>query len=445
MIKKLSSALMLSLMALNASSALASVNDNNIDTQSPTMDEMSRQIQELKTRVNNLTSFVYEDTQVKGDDFEAFPSSLVPLSIAQAKNDFGSAANDHRALVVGGYFEMDPQYWYGSSIQSINTANKNSVTNYRNGGGIFVTNANLDVMANLTNWLQTYLTINGTGAGTIDVQNAFFNVGNLDAFPMLFTMGKYRMPMGTFAGGGPWIAGLSQGYFRPTQTVNSTLTYSDQKLGLSSSITFFAPQLTDANGKNQFKPDFMYSVFYHDDISQDFSFGLDGSYLFRTAGSGIAAAQKYVANGATTNNTERNAVGTIEGNVAYQGFQVLSGLSSTLYRNAFSYAENGKLSGAWYVQTNYTLSDVEFLGHTGPTVFSLAYNQSYNAQKLPFNLVGGDSSEGLIVTAGVRQEVVVYVQRQIMNHFNLGLEYGYLKMYDNKHTNAITLDTSIYF
>ena len=399
-----------------------------------------------------LYSMVHLDTSKgKSTTFEEFPSSKIPLSMLQVKNKFGRASDRHRALVFGGYLEADTQGWWGKHYQPGTSSMNKSVAsaNYSQGAGVYLTTANLDVMANLNNWTQTYMVVSATQS-SISLQQAFVTFGNLDKFPLFATIGKNRIPFGAYAGGGPWISSIAQGLFRPSQFTNVTVAYA--KDGLNTNLSLFtnkAEHIATGPGMNSqteghTSGDFMYSVFYNGAIGNSgINYGFNTGYLYNLANT-TALAGQIIQNGEAANIQNRNiqnrnSVINFEGHMSYSDFSVMSGWFGTTVKQQYT---NNSRAGAWYVQANYSPA-MRLFGSDRETVFSVAYNGAYNTQLLPMS-VAGEADPGVQIT-GVQKEVVASAQREVMSQVFLGLEYGWLGMYDKSHTNELTLDTSVYF
>ena len=406
----------------------------------------------------SLYSMVHLDTDHgKSTTFEEFPSSKVPLSMLQVKNKFGSAENGHRALVFGGYVEADTQGWWGSNYGTGNASNGSVSTGaYGQGAGVYLTTANLDVMANLNDWTQTYMVISGT-QNSIGIQQAFVTFGNLDKFPLFMTIGKNRIPFGTYAGGGPWISSIAQGLFRPTQFTNITVAYA--KDGLNTNLSVFSGERNNGNNPGDAATitntsvaglanatdghtngNFMYSIFYNGSIGNTgVDYGVNTGYLYNLANSTAPAGTLIGSNGTAYNIQNRNSVINLEGHVAYNDFALYSGWFGTTMKQQYT---NNSRAGAWYIQGNYSPT-MKLFGSDRETIFSVAYNGAYNTQLLPMSVAG--KSDSSVQVTGVQKEVVTAVQREVMSQVFLGLEYAWLGMYDKTHTNEVTLDTSIYF
>ena len=105
---------------------------------------------------------------------------------------------------------------------------------------------------------------------------------------------------------------------------------------------------------------------------------------------------------------------------------------------------NNARAGAWYVQAGVS---PEIYGRS--TNFNLAYNGAYNTSRIAITLSGSainsyttDKTPG----SGVNKMIIASVQRPFFtDNVLFGLEYAYMHMYNSKHSNAYTLDISIYF
>ncbi|HIG65547.1 MAG TPA: LbtU family siderophore porin [Methyloprofundus sp.] len=412
-----------------------------------------------------LPTLIYSDSDVgEQTTFGEYPSSLIPLNLQKVKNKFGNKQTNYRALVFSAYIEVDAQGWWGNHFSEpeavpadIDDGSSYGTETYHDGSGIYLTTAELYMMANLNKWTQMYISIAAT-QNEIGLVDAFATLGNLEKFPIFLTIGQSRMPFGTFAGGGPWIKGLTKGLFRPGHMPNITLAYDHG--GLNTNLAFFMPKAENGaliQGTTDSEPvsgehegNFMYSIFYHGDITNtDITYGLNFGYLYNTANSGIAAS-KQLANGTGTgsgavsgtalrNRQDHNSVLNFEGSIGYQDYMLFAGLTTTTKKRSYT---NDKRAGAWYIQTSFSPS-INILGSDKETVFSVAYNGAYNTQNMPM-LVAGSAIDEISVT-GVQQEVTAFVQRELFGQVYLGLEYAWMGMYDGRHSNEVTLDASIYF
>ncbi|MDC0535007.1 DUF3573 domain-containing protein [Francisellaceae bacterium] len=380
--------------------------------------------------------------------FEAYPSSQVPLFVLKGRNNFGD-----RALVFGGYIEADGSVFWGGDFNATENAGGNSTGTYNNGYNLNLTTATLDVMANINEYIQTFWSITSNDLGTPYIQNAFVTFGNLKENPFFFSVGKSRIPMGVWAGGGPWISGITQGYFRPTFFTNAMVSYYND--GLSLNLAGFVPETSSTKAFTN-EGDFMVSLFYGDHIpGTDMTYGFNAAYLYNYANTGMGSAncdlngpvdtycqsnsgQKPSSTGSVelTSSNISNGVLNIEGNIGLDDVAVFAGWSGFTGTNEQTM---GNYAGAWYIQPTY--SPVLF---DQVTVFGVSWGQAYNMNNFFFP-TAGQASFGISVQ-GVQREFVAFIQRPIMTpQVLLGIEYGWLGMYNGAQTSEVTVDLSVYF
>ena len=407
-----------------------------------------------------LIALVHDDAEYgNASTFGLLPNPSMPLNILQIKSKFGSKKNGYRALVFGGEIETDTQGWWGSNFKKPTSFTEKdngksyTTAGYNSGVGVYLTTADLDVMANINKWTQTYMVVAAT-QNSIDLEKAFITFGNLKSSPFFVSIGKSRVPFGTFAGGAPEIGSLTQTLFRPGRFTNITFSY--YKDGLNTNLSVFAPQANngalDAAGTpvstdDHSSGDFMYSVFYNGKIpNSKVVYGVNAGYFYNIANADIAAGQQLAKSSGVSgtvdvrNRQDRNSLLNFEGNVSYNAYALFGGVASTTMKKDYT---GGNRAGAWYLQAVYS-PKLDLFGRDRTTTFAVAYNGAYDTQNIPIALIAGDAANSPTVT-GVQKEVNAYVQREVLAQTYLGLEYGWLGMYDGAHTNEVTLDTSIYF
>ncbi|MCF6807115.1 DUF3573 domain-containing protein [Thiotrichales bacterium 19S9-12] len=352
------------------------------------------------------SSAQYNDTRL-----EQLSSSQLPLGILKLKE----RANQP-ALVIGGSLEADAQAWWGDAVT--NTSGKPI---YENGAGVFITTANVDMLANINPWTQGYITIAGT-ENSIAIDNAFITFGNVQQFPFFASVGKNRPPLGSFGGGGVWASSIGTMIFRPGKVSNITAGYNQDNL--TTYLTGW--RSTSDQAVNEYN--FVYSAYYSDNITDDLAYSLSGGYMNNVIGS--TSGSDHIAD-----STQRNPVVNVEGSITYHQYGLYAGLASTLFKRDYS---DFKRAGTWYIQGVYS---PEIFGKS--TTFALSYNGSYQTQNFT-GVVNGDAINGIEVT-GPKNEVIAYVQSEIMSDVYLTLEYAWLQTYDNGKGNTITTDVIVYF
>ncbi len=391
----------------------------------------------VPTNMGEIQNFLFSDVTKGVVPMGMLSSSQFALGLLKQRNNYSD-----KALVFGGYLEADAQAWNGSTItRATQTGETNPPYTYQSGRGIYITTANLYTAANLGRYVTTELTLSADQVNDPSVSDALVIFGNLADFPLYATVGKNRIPFGSFAGGGPWTGSLTQMLFRPSRESNVSVNY--YKDGLSTNLTLF--QTTDHSSN------FAYAVFYGGEHGK-WSYGANGGYLYNVNGSGNSSFD--VATGGSAN-TKRIGAVNFEGSLNYDIYGVGAGWAQATNKSDMT---NNGYAGAWYVSAG--LSPVIYGRSTN---FALSYNGAYNTNNLPITLSGSapngyttvSSTSGTAATtpsavtipgSGVNKMVIASAQRPFFTENVLvGLEYAYMHMYNGQHSNAYTVDLSVYF
>lgn len=352
-------------------------------------------------------------------------SSLFTQGLMLQRNKF-----EENTLLLGGYIEADPQAWTGSNFNNLNKSS---------GMGINLTTATMYMGANLGRWVTAELDFtaaNITAAGgdgnadaSVGLQDAIVMFGNLDEYPVYGSVGKNRISLGNFAGGGPWTGSLGQYMFRPNQIGNISAVFLQDGVNVNLSV------LGNDNGGGNF----MASAFYVGQLSDEIGISVNGGYLYNIAGSGNESMYSWATN--PTQEAKDNRIGAVnfEGSLALGEFGVGGGFASTTDKAAFNgVGTANKYAGAWYASVGYSPKIGEYNAD-----FMIAYNQSFNTQAIEMPLTA-NAVNGVMVP-GIHNELIVSMQRPFFNpHVLIGPEYSYLRTYDGKHSNAFTIDISVY-
>ncbi len=375
----------------------------------------------VPTNMGQIQNFLFSDIHEGVVPMGMLSSSQFALGLLKQRNMYSD-----RALVFGGYLEADPQVWHGSPIKYGKGTPEET---YQSGKGLPITTANLYIAANLGRYVtaETTLAADPSDGYKVNAQDAFVMFGNLDDFPLYATVGKNRLALGSFSGGGPWTGSLTQMLFRPSRVNNVSLAY--YKDGLSSNVTLFQ---TDDHTSN-----FIYAAFYGGE-SGKWAYGVNGGYVYNVDGTGNSSFKEATHSG-TADKTRIGAV-NFDASLNYDIYGVGAGWAQTTNK---SDKTNSGYAGAWYVQAGFS---PEIYGRS--TNFNIAYNGAYNTNDLPITLSGNaDKSYSTYGAAtGVNKMIVASAQRPFFTeNVLIGLEYAYMHMYNNQHTNAYTLDISVYF
>ncbi|WP_116963786.1 LbtU family siderophore porin [Fastidiosibacter lacustris] len=378
----------------------------------------------VPTNQGQIQNFLFSDVQQGVVPMGMLSSSQFALGLLKQRNKYSDYG-----LIFGGYLEIDAQTWNGSTIPAISTNNGptgDNTNNYQSGKGIYITTANLYTAANLGRYVTTEMTLATDQNNNFRVNDGLVVFGNLDDYPLYATVGKNRIPLGSFSGGGPWTGSLTQMLFRPGRVINASLAY--YQYGLSTNVTFFQ---TDDHTSN-----FSYAAFYGN-TAGEWGYGINGGYLYNVNGTNNSF------NAATNLGTTKTRIGAVnfDASLNYDVYGVGAGWAQTTNKSSIT---NNGYAGAWYVQAGFS---PEIYGRS--TNFNISYNGSYNTNDIPVTLSGSAVNEykpANVVAGGVNKMVVASAQRPFFTeNVLLGLEYAYMHMYNNQHANAYTLDISVYF
>ncbi|MDC0535003.1 DUF3573 domain-containing protein [Francisellaceae bacterium] len=405
----------------------------------PTLSHEQNHALDEKTASNvrnqgSMITEVFDDSDFGiSTTFDAYPSSQVPYSLLKNKTAFGD-----RALVFGGFIQIDATKNWGSDFSALNDGNI-ATGDYRDGMNLNVTTINFDVMANINHWLQTFITISSFDLTDPWIRNAFVTFGNLDESPFFISVGKNRPPLGRFAGGGPLMAGITSGYFQPLWLPNVLFGYSDN--GLNTYFSLFVPEVGN-NGNYANDGSFLYSLFYTGNVPEtDFLYGFNGAFMLNNQNTGMSVNTEAVLDPVSGNVTfqsrqDANSVLNFEGFLSYKDIALFTGWAGLTRAKSYT---NNSLANAWYVQTTYSP-----IIYDRVTVFGVSWGQAYNTQEFFFPLAGR-AGFGFAVQ-GVEKEFVAFIQRPFITpQVLLGIEYGWLGLRNSEHTSELTFDISVYF
>lgn len=361
---------------------------------------------------NFLFSTLYEGAKPMG----LLPGSQFPLGVLKQRNVY-----DDYALIFSGYLQANAQYWHGSKIKlDFDTYKKDA---YQSGKAIHLSTASLYTAANIDHYVTGALVISGNEtANSLNVKNAFVIFGNLDEYPVYATVGKNRIALGSFSGGGPWTGSLTSMLFRPGDATNASIAYYGN--GLSTNISVFQT--------NEHRSDFATAAFYSGSIG-NVNYGVNVGYVYDVNGTGQASFKDAEKVG------QRIGAVNVDVSLNYDIFGLGSGYAQTT--NKWS-ETNDRYAGAWYVQGWVSPS---ILGE--PTNFSVSYHGAYNTANItPVTLTGSTVSGYKPSNTSVNRMVITSVQRPFLtDNVLIGAEYVYMHMYNSQHTNAYTLNLSAYF
>ncbi len=417
-------------------------------TQSAQIQQLQQEITELQAQVNSTSanggvgtthgalSMLYADT-TKGAftdydlPFGRLPDTGLSYALLQEQQKFPSV------LTIGGYFEADAQIWGGDAINNNSTITEGSYAN--NSSDFAATTADLYFLANLNNWTQAFVTVDGGLTGhTTTVSEAFVTFGNLAKSPFYATLGQSYIPFGLFEGYGVWANTLVTNAFRSAEIPQLNVGFGQG--GFNSSIAFFNGE----DNVNDFSINAQYGTSTSNTVSATGGLGYvnDVRFMGNELGEAYATGSTPVSN---TNPLSGGRNGAIDVNALVNyNFNAKDSLGlsgewvGTTGSAQVNNVDTGKMS-AWDLMGTYTTAIA-----SKSTVFAVGYSATQNMQNVPLALGGAASTGGADIT-GAKSQWLAYVDSEVLDNVYLGPEYSIMKLYNGDNTWESTLDLSVYF
>ncbi|WP_150463408.1 DUF3573 domain-containing protein [Francisella sp. XLW-1] len=349
------------------------------------------------------------------------------IPIAQiSSNLFASTLMGQRAkfddysVFFGGFIEADAQAWLGTRI-----TNADKTIRANGGQNIYLTNAKLYFLSNLGHYVTAQFDFDTDETNGFKLGNAFAIFGNMDISPFFMTVGRNKLSVGAFGGGGPWTPGVTKALFSPGSVTNVSVNYKDATSNFN--IAVF--------GANNENASFSTAYFYAAPINDSTSLGFNVGYIFDAKGANKNFATITALNRVGMINADANLSFT---NILPGIWQVGAGWGQTTNKSSQYSGISNNYAGAFTIQTSY--GDV-IAGRK--TNFNFSYGSSYNANKIPMAL--SSPAIGPKAAAGISNQFIASAQRAYFDSNVLfGPEYSYQKLYDNQHMNTFTLDMVVY-
>ncbi len=172
--------------------------------------------------------------------------------------------NDY-SIFLGGYIEADAQTWFGSEINRTG-----GMSNFPSAGqNIYVTNSKLYFLSNVGHYVTAQFDFDTDEIGNFGIVNAFVMFSNLDTSPFSVTVGRSKLSIGTYGGGGLWNSGLIDEFLSPDKVTNLSLNYKNDII--NTNITVFGSDDKQAN--------FSTALFYADKLTTNLSAGFNVGYV----------------------------------------------------------------------------------------------------------------------------------------------------------------------
>ena len=360
--------------------------------------------------------------------FETLPTTTLPDALLANRDKFKA-----RAITLGGNIEADLQSWFGDRIAASKVGSANT---YQRGYGISLSCFDIDILAQMNDWVSVYGSIVGTpapGDYTPKINQAFFTLGNFDKSPIYLSVGKMYVPFGSFSGGGPASYPLTHITFKPGTQTQILLGYHHQ--GLSTMISAFNNQANKAYHK---KIDFAYGLYYTFKADKGLSVSVGGGYVHDL----INLGGSFTGNDANSQSPQTrfpNGLPAWDMNAALN--YGIFGVSGEYIRGIYGDVKrNFAKPIAWSAAA--TVAPV-ILGQT--TTFSLGYSATKNMQNVPMSPTGNPTGINSL-TNGIKYAWIGAVSRAMFyQSLHLGLDVQYATTYIKKHTTTASLDATVYF
>lgn len=358
--------------------------------------------------------------QSKDVYFEQLSTTDFSLQLLKVKDKF-----DSKTLVMGGVGEIDWQHWQGDKIATT------PPENYHTDTQLYFTQATIDLMANYTHWINTFLSIsdNHIGQGGPDgnyvyIPHAFILLGNLTQSPFYFTVGINSIAFGNFAGSGVWNSPLTLNYFDPQPSPQVSLGFFKYNWDLST--TFYSDS---TNHDNHVVVNLNYNNTYH-----DFNYGIGAGYIndLKSNATGDPATISRKRRFSVSND-----MGAIWDANATLGYKLFS-LTGEYLTGSEDVARNTENPEAFDISLSYTPT---ISGKT--TTFGLSRSFSWHLKDIPTSLAGQNAIP--LVASGIKNITAISVSRPIfISNLQLGFDAEKAVTYADKQTFTYTLDLLAY-
>lgn len=353
--------------------------------------------------------------------FEDLPTPTMANALLEHRDTFTTGA-----LTLGGSIEADVQRWFGDSIPAKSGASSGT---YRSGYGVSLASFDLDLLAQINDWVATYgsFVLNPDEEhktyGT-KLNQAFLTVGNLSQSPLFLSVGKMYVPFGGYPGGGPASIPLTRTAFKPGTQIQVMLGYNHD--GLSTMLSAFNDRTsTDYHRHTNFAYGAFYTLSYNDALSMN----LGASYVHNLIGLGSALGE--------SSSDYPQGLPAWSTNVG-MNYDIM-GFSAEVIRGIYSNTE-GKRPAAW----STTLSARPIIAAT-PTSMVLSYSATINMNGIAMSPTGNPTGINSL-NAGIKNAWLVAVARPVFYHgLNVGVDVQYATTYDNNKTTTVSLDGNLNF
>lgn len=358
--------------------------------------------------------------QSKDIFFDQFNPYSYSLQLIQAKNTF----NNHD-LIIGGSLQIDWQRWHGNTM----TTEPTSV--YKNGKGLYLTQATLDFMGNVTPWLTEMLSIADAYIGQphpegnfLFLNRAFLMLGNLDKSPFYATFGINAIPFGVFTGTGVWDVPLTASYFYPYQAPLISVAY--YKNGLNINVAEFCDEIDHRNHS-------VLNIYYNKQIG-NFNYSLGVGYLTKLQVNAAGNPRSSKRRHAIPSELDLGNITDLNGSIGYGSFII----SGEYNQGSQHVGANTEIPQAMNIKITYTKNIAD-----RDTTFAVSRSQTFHLENVPTSLVGQDGVP--LSLDGFRGAWAASVSRSFfLKNISLGIDFEKSETYSSTASYTGTLELYLY-
>lgn len=391
------------------------------------LSQLQQQIDQLQAQINVLQPpRLAFDSQ---NPLAALSTPNLAYSLLQQQALYPATAT------LGGSLSAAAQTWNGSQLD--HTIGQSTYPT--SGSAIAATGAELDFLANITSWSQTFATLNGGLDGyTTNFSEGFITIGNLRKTPWYATLGETYLPFGDFPGNGLVANTPETNAFKSAELGQLDLGFGRD--GFNMVLALFK----GASGLN----DFVYSAQYTATLKR-WTLSAGAGYLndIRYSGNDIAAAYDLSNSRDNTLSDElkggRNPAVNLNSTVNYTltATQSLSGAaewSTTTHSAIVVDQEPGKMQ-AWTLTGSYNT----LVLHSS-TTFALSYSATLHMDAVPLQLPGPVNQTN-VSAAGMRNQWLAYAESELYPNVYVGPEFAWINLTEDRHTWEAATSASLYF
>jgi len=196
------------------------------------------------------------------------PGSLFASTLMMQKEKF-----DDYSIFLGGFLGMDAQTWFGDNINRVDFSGNPTTPFQGNGQNIYLMSSRLYFVSNLGDYVTAEYDVSTSQANQFFIGNAFVIFGNITASPFFVTVGRNRLSVSSFGGGGSSTGSIAS-FLGTGRATNVSLNYKSDTI--NTNIAVF--------GTDEQRVDFSAGFFYADSWTEDLSVGFNTGYVYDLSG-----------------------------------------------------------------------------------------------------------------------------------------------------------------